>query len=176
MRCLIENYKKGKKKHERIIFTTIRGNTGPIRTGGGVNTDLLRRIQSLEVELQSLKEQVATEEQFGLSKISRSESVTEASSGLVLGAREKNSAVPGTLAAKIKQTKDDFLSFRPSDIAGLSDYDDSNSANIILYKYSDTNWAGIGCRPDGAPILRAGFGHYDFGWDGVYLNGVKITK
>ena len=102
--------------------------------------------------------------------------MTETASGLVLGAKEKNPLVQGSLAEKIEQIKGDLQSFHPSAIAGMTDKNKSESANVILYKYSDTNWAGIGCMADGMPILRCGYGTYDFGWDGIYFNGVKITK
>ena len=143
---------------------------------GGVNTELSERIHNLETELQSLKERIATEEQFGFAKISGSGSVTETASGLVLSAKEKNPLVRGSLAEKIEQIKGDLQSFHPSGIAGMTDKNESGSANVILYKYSDTNWAGIGCMADGMPVLRCGYGAYDFGWDGIYFNGVKITK
>lgn len=45
-------------------------------------------------------------EDFGLSKISDSTTVTTSDSGLVLGAKENNASVPGTLANEIKETKD----------------------------------------------------------------------
>lgn len=143
---------------------------------GGVNTDILKRIADIEAELHTLKNQVATEEKYGLAKITDITTATETASGLVLSAKEKNPLVQGSLAEKIEQIKGDLQSFHPSAIAGMTDKNKSESANVILYKYSDTNWAGIGCMADGMPVLRCGYGAYTFGWDGIYFNGVKITK
>ena len=55
----------------------------------------------MERELQSLKQSVATETDYGLSKITESSAVTAKGTGLVLGAREKNPAVDGSLAKQI---------------------------------------------------------------------------
>lgn len=147
-----------------------------IPSGGGTSIEALKRIEALEKELSDLKKTIATPDTYGLSRITDVTTVTGADAGLVLGAKEKNPLVQGSLAEKIEQIKGDLQSFHPSAIAGMTDKNKSESANVILYKYSDTNWAGIGCMADGMPILRCGYGTYDFGWDGIYFNGVKITK
>ena len=54
----------------------------------------------MEKEIDDLKKAVATNENYGLAKISFSESVTE-DFGLVLSAKEKNESVPGTLMQKL---------------------------------------------------------------------------
>lgn len=98
-----------KQKHtERFLYGTIfndpiRRDTNPV--GGGVNTDILKRITDMESELRLLKQSVATETDYGLAKITESSAVTEKDSGLVLSARERNPAVDGTLANKIKKSE-----------------------------------------------------------------------
>ncbi len=77
----------------------------PIPSGGGVNTDILKRITDMESELQLLKQSIATETDYGLAKITESSTVTEKDAGLVLSAIEKNPAVDGTLANQIKKSE-----------------------------------------------------------------------
>ena len=69
-------------------------------------------------------------------------------------------------------------SFAPQ--AGLI-YDGTiNSATIIFYKYSNENWAGIGVKGNGTPVIRIGTSNtnkveYTFGNDGyIYANSRKI--
>ena len=51
---------------------------------------------------------------------------------------------------------------------------------IIFYQYSAENWAGIGVKVDGTPVLRVGVSNtskveYTFGLDGyIYSNSKKI--
>lgn len=165
-----------RKIYEHIIIDKRRGRRRSGAWGGGTSIEALKRIEVLEKELSDLKKTIATTDKYGLSKITRAMDVTETASGLVLSAKEKNPLVQGSLAEKIEQIKGDLQSFHPSAIAGMTDKNKSESANVILYKYSDTNWAGIGCATDGVPVLRCGHGAYAFGWDGIYFNGVKITK
>ena len=75
---------------------------------GGVNTELLKRIADIEAELQTLKNQVATEEKYGLAKITGVTTVTDEDAGLVLGAKEKNTSIDGTLANNIESVKEKF--------------------------------------------------------------------
>lgn len=76
----------------------------PLCRRGGVNRDLLRRVDSLENELAALKRQKASSVDYGLAMISGSSSVTS-DNGLVLSAKEKNAAVNGTIANKISQVE-----------------------------------------------------------------------
>lgn len=87
--------------------------------GGGITQKLLDRIQALEdelrsvkdelalsgIDLEALKESRATPSAYGLAKISELTSVTETSAGLVLSAKEKNPGISGTLANLISQNK-----------------------------------------------------------------------
>lgn len=91
-----DHFCKG-EKHGNIIHDAIR--TGPYPRGG-VNLELINRISLMEKEIDDLKKAVATNENYGLAKISFSESVTE-DFGLVLSAKEKNESVPGTLMQKL---------------------------------------------------------------------------
>lgn len=55
-----------------------------------------------------------------------------------------------------------------------------NSTTIIFYKYSEENWAGIGIKADGNPVMRVGTSNtnkieYTFGNDGyIYTQLRKI--
>lgn len=69
-------------------------------------------------------------------------------------------------------------SFAPR--AGLI-YDGTiNSTTIIFYKYSEENWAGIGIKADGTPVMRIGTSNTNktentFGNDGyIYTQFRKI--
>lgn len=89
--------------------------SGPVQIpsgpGGGVNLELLNRISGIEqtVEgiqktLSDLKNSRADKEKYGLVKISDATSVTKIE-GLALPSREKNAALPGTLANLINSAK-----------------------------------------------------------------------
>ena len=66
----------------------------------------------MEKEIDVLKKAVATNENYGLAKISFSESVTE-DFGLVLSAKEKNPAVAGSLAGEISKVQQKINGFEP---------------------------------------------------------------
>ena len=67
---------------------------------GGVNKEIVDRIANAEKRIDVIENKNATENEYGLAKICRLSTVTE-DNGLVLGAREKNPAVSGTLANKL---------------------------------------------------------------------------
>lgn len=98
------------EKHGNIIHDANR--TGPYPRGGGVNPELINRISLMEKEIDDLKKAVATHENYGLAKISFSESVTE-DFGLVLSAKEKNPAVTGSLADEISKVQQKINGFEP---------------------------------------------------------------
>ena len=85
-------------------------NNGPVQvptlSGGGVNLNILNRISVLESEVAALKRGKATDQEYGLAKISGSQDITETDSGLVLGAVQNNPSVEGTLANRILKTTD----------------------------------------------------------------------
>ena len=76
----------------------------PMQSGGGVNKDLLNRIATLEEEVSQLKRQKAGKTEYGLSKISDLTDVTT-DGGLVLGTKEKNATIPGTIAHNIEAAR-----------------------------------------------------------------------
>lgn len=64
--------------------------------------------------------------------------------------------------------------------AGQAAFDagNPNTSNLLLYKFADDNWAGIGVSPSGVPILKFGVNStqlYTFNYDGIYLNNNKIA-
>lgn len=69
---------------------------------GGVPQDVIERIEKDIAELRELR---AGLDNYGLAKISESDSITD-SCGLVLGASEKNAAVEGTLANRIEKNNE----------------------------------------------------------------------
>lgn len=72
------------------------------RLGGGINQPLLDRIDELERRLEAVESGRASEESYGLARISESGAVTDTGSGLVLSARQNNAAETGTLANRIE--------------------------------------------------------------------------
>lgn len=76
----------------------------PLCSRGGVNKELLDRISLLENEVSKLKQQKASKTEYGIVQISDSTDVTT-DVGFVLGAKEKNAAVNGTVANKISQVE-----------------------------------------------------------------------
>lgn len=70
----------------------------PSPSGGGTSQAVLDRIAALEQKIEQLEGKKATDSEYGLARISESSSVTETGAGLVLGAKEKNAAITGTIA------------------------------------------------------------------------------
>lgn len=93
----------------------------PSQSGGGTSHSVLERISELEREVQILKEQKAGPETYGLARISRSETVTEDDSGLVLSAAENNAGIEGSLAYRIEKINNGMMSltFNGSRFNGL---------------------------------------------------------
>lgn len=121
-------------------------------SGGGINQSLLDRIDSLESEsqilkveldqamreLQELKSTRATQNTYGLSKISSSSSVTT-DDGLVLSAKEKNASIDGTIANGQKKLQQDFkalfnsaLKTHDKDVHNSTDALESGIYNVFL--------------------------------------------
>ena len=99
--------------------------------------------------------------------------LTTTEAGFGLDARQGKA-----LDDKITEINGSLKSFAPR--PGLI-YDGTvNSATIIFYKYSNENWAGIGVKGDGTPVLRIGVSNagkveYIFGQDGyIYTPSRKI--
>lgn len=138
--------------------------------GGGITQKLLDRIQALEDELQSVKYELAlsgidlealkasraTPSAYGLAKISESTSVTETSAGLVLSAKEKNPAVPGSMARKMSTLQSGIDDLRISRIANANIKD---IAEIFSYRTGELalfcNWGQSSlCPVNYSMVLR----------------------
>lgn len=64
--------------------------------------------------------------------------------------------------------------------AGLADFDgsDPEDAALLMYKYGDDNWAGIGASPSGNVQLSFGVNaryKYEFTTTGIYLGGKRVS-
>lgn len=64
--------------------------------------------------------------------------------------------------------------------ARLADFDgsDPEDAALLMYKYGDDNWAGIGASPSGNVRLSFGVNArhgYEFATTGIYLNGKRVS-
>lgn len=64
--------------------------------------------------------------------------------------------------------------------AGLADFDgdDPEDAALLMYKYGDANWAGIGASPSGNVQLSFGVNSrykYEFATTGIYLGGKRVS-
>lgn len=64
--------------------------------------DLLDRIASIETEIDAIKNTKASEQEYGLSKISNACDVTESNNGIALSAMQNNPSIVGTLANKVE--------------------------------------------------------------------------
>lgn len=75
----------------------------PIPTRGGVTSpETLARIEVLEQELADLKQSIASDTAYGLSKVTNAADVTQ-ENGIALSAMQNNSSLEGTLANKIEK-------------------------------------------------------------------------
>lgn len=82
---------------------------------GGGSSELLTRISELENAVSGLLDRVESVEQsragveeYGLTKISDSSTITE-SAGIALSASQNNQSIPNTLAARIAQAQNELL-------------------------------------------------------------------
>ena len=80
----------------------------PTHSGGGVNLELLNRIEELENKVKQLTDRISTKadrSNYGMTKISDSSDVTEVT-GFSLPSREKNPTLEGTMANKMERIKE----------------------------------------------------------------------
>lgn len=83
--------------------------------GGGVNLDFIKRLSDVEREISRIKEEKASTDSFGLTKLSNSTDVTQENVGLSLSAMQNNASIPGTLRNEIENDrKREFLEITPS--------------------------------------------------------------
>lgn len=97
-------------------------------------------IQQANQLIQQIQESRATLDQFGLVKISGSDTVTE-DNGLVLSAKEKNPAAPGTIASDISYAKSKINSLEQriicnENIRDISEIFDYRTHDLALF----SNW------------------------------------
>ena len=143
----------------------------PTHSGGGVNLELLNRIENLEKAVDVLKSSRSSTEDFGLSKISDSTTVTTSDSGLVLGAKENNASISGTLANKILKVSDSQNDLKKKFAETLVDgfinidilqYAENVVKKGLLYAYTasieETNVPATYYSYANALILKSGIG------------------
>lgn len=68
---------------------------------GGVNLELLTRIDALERAVEQIRSQKASENAFGIAKLTNAQDVTDANSGLALSAMQNNAGIEGTIANRL---------------------------------------------------------------------------
>lgn len=109
-------------------------------------TEALNRLDSLIEETKALR---ATLETYGLVRISESETVTEADSGLVLSAREKNSSIEGTIGNEIKKIEQLIANTGMKNILHFNNVDlFSSVSNSCIFVY-ENNCSNIPMRDRG---------------------------
>lgn len=119
------------------------------------NRAVTAAINELRNAVESINQLRATLEAYGLAKITESTTVTEADSGLVLGAKEKNPNFEGGLANLIKKIEPNFYFAKPSDnIANISFFE------VSLAKIGKVGMCGFNINngpnpiPDGTEIFE----------------------
>lgn len=123
---------KGTKTHEHIIHDKIRNNSNTRFICGGVNLDFIKRLSDVEREISRLKEEKATTDRFGLTKLSNSTDATQENVGLSLSAMQNNASIPGTLRNEIENDrKREFLEITPSMFSASVDLVDQTYAEKI---------------------------------------------
>ncbi len=75
------------------------------RDRGGVNLELLTRIDALEQAVDQIRSQKASENVFGFAKLTNAQDVTDANGGLALSAMQNNSSIEGTIANRLDFTQ-----------------------------------------------------------------------
>lgn len=112
-----------------------------VPAGGGVaNIELLTRLDVIENEIQILKKK-ATENEYGLAKISEASDVTESDNGLVLGAKEKNANIDGSIAYNIEKVKENGIvkTFAPNLLVPQEKFTILNCSaigNVVLIRFN----------------------------------------
>lgn len=108
---------------------------------GGIPAGTLERIEADIEELRSLR---ATLEQYGMGIISESESVTDTDSGLVLGAKEKNASITGSIMNFVEKNKQLIESISESSFIFRGTVTDFNSVEKSgFYQYPGANGIGV---------------------------------
>lgn len=82
--------------------------TGPIPipvSGGAISLETLKKIADIEKELFNLKQTIASDTMFGLSKITSASDVT-LESGIALSAVQNNPNIEGSIAQKVAKNKE----------------------------------------------------------------------
>ena len=142
---------------------------------GGVNKNLLNRIATLEEEVSQLKRQKAGKTTYGLAKISDLTDVTT-EDGLVLGTKEKNATIPGTIAHNIEAAKDS-LSSQILDI-GSTVYSRSNTQSATFTEgYKDVELCRLSNLQPGFYLVytHTWVSHYQFAVaSDLFLNGTLL--
>lgn len=77
----------------------------PVSSVGGANLDFIKRLSDVEREIYRLKEEKASTDSFGLTKLSNSTDITQENVGLSLSAMQNNASIPGTLRNEIENDR-----------------------------------------------------------------------
>lgn len=104
----------------------------PVLSVGGANLDFIKRLSDVEREISKLKEEKASTDSFGLTKLSNSTDITQENVGLSLSAMQNNASIPGTLRYEIENNrKRELLEITPSMFSAPVDLVDQTRAEKI---------------------------------------------
>lgn len=114
-----------------------------------MSSTVLDRIEQIEQEILQINQTVSTTEHYGMAMVSESSSVTDANSGLVLSAKEKNAALSGTIMNILENVK--------GNVGQVSDA--SFSYRGVVTNFNAVEKAGFydywGANGIGAPVTNA---------------------
>ena len=110
----------------------------------GIAAGILKQIENdIESEIAGLRALHASLEKYGMAMVSESEAVTDVNSGLVLGAKEKNAAVPGSIMNFVENVRKNVGLLSDSSFAFRGFVTDFNTADKNgFYQYGGGD--GIG--------------------------------
>lgn len=158
-----------------------------VPTRGGTGKSEITRLEALIEEnkqlaqqnrqmIEEIKATHATQDTYGLSRVTRSGDITLVDGGMAMSAVENNPSIDGTLANQILLL--DYLKIMVRQ-TGISWDGTPEHAQILFYSYPNENWAGMGCDVRGFLHIRVGVsGNFDFSFNPdtgeVFRNGVKL--
>lgn len=158
-----------------------------VPTRGGLDKSEIARLESLIEEnkqlaqqnrkmIEEIKETHATQDTYGLSRVTRRGDITFVDGGMAMSAVENNPSIEGTLANNIL-----LMRYLTSIVCntGITWDGTVERSQIVFYNYGGNNWAGMGVTGDGWLHIKVGISeNFDFSvspYSGeVFRNGIKL--